>query len=337
MSTIKEVANAAGVSTATVSRVLNNNPSVKPETVKIVKKKIHDLNYTPNILAAQMRKQETRTVVVLVPDISNTFFSEIILGIESRAIDKNYQVLIADLGGSNNSEDYYFKAIQEHRFDGIISLSASVAKHLIEKLAKKYPIVIACQYLENDNIPNVAIDNKSAAFEITEHLIKLGHKKIAHITADPSLLLYRDRLNGYISALAKYKIPIDLELVGYGLSSVESGFTCMKRLLEQQKDITAVFAAGDVMAIGAIQAIKAAGLKVPDDIAVVGFDDIDFSSFCDPALTTVQQPRKLIGQLAFDKVWKMIKGIPLEKCVDKLDYSIIIRDSCGYSKKRRIH
>lgn len=333
MTTISDVAKAAGVSTATVSRVLSNSDAVKPLTRDAVLKAVEALDYKPNALARQMRTQETRTVIVIVPDISNTFFSEILFSIERCAQKYDYQILIADMHNQPNIESYYFQAIQQRTVDGIISLSANVAQKLMEQVAGEYPIVVANQYLENFNIPNVTINNINAAEEITEHLIKLGHTHIAHITSQPSLLLYRDRFNGYISALAKHGLPIDLELVRYGDSSIEGGYKQMTALLELNKPISAIFAAGDVMAVGAIKALKSAGLRVPEDIAVVGFDDIEISGFWEPSLTTVRPPKRQIGEVAFEKLLKLMRKQPLTQMKDILDYEIVIRESCGYHQK----
>lgn len=330
MITIKDVAKTAGVSTATVSRVLHNDSSVKQATHDFVMKTIEELNYKPNILARQMRTQKTKSVIVIVPDISNTFFSEILFGIEKYANEYDYQILIADMHDQPNIEKYYFQAVQQHTVDGIISLSASVAKNLMEQVAWKYPIVVACQYLENYNIPNVTIDNVSAASSITEHLINLGHTQILHIAGPATSLLYRDRLNGYISALAKRNIPIDLEMVLYGDASIQSGYDQMKHFLESGRTFTAVFVSGDNMAMGAIKALKEAGLCVPQDCAVVGFDDIELASFLEPPLTTVRQPKRLIGETAFKKLLKLMNKQTLKQVHDVLDYEIIIRDSCGY-------
>ncbi len=336
MVTITDVAKAAGVSTATVSRVLRNKDAVKPATRDAVLSTIKELNYKPNALAQQMRTQETRTVIVIVPDISNTFFSDILFGIEECAQKYEYQILIADMHGQPRIESYYFQAIQQRTVDGIISLSANVAKNLMEQVAEEYPIVVANQYLENYHIPNVTIDNIRAAEAITEHLIRLGHTHIAHITSQPTTLLYRDRFNGYISALAKHNLPIDLELVRYGYSSINDGYEQMNVLLSLNKPVTAVFAAGDVMAVGAIKALKAAGRRVPEDCAVVGFDDIEISKFWEPSLTTVRQPKKQIGEASFRKLLTLMQKKPLTQMQEILDYEIVIRESCGYHLNRQV-
>lgn len=335
MTTITDVAKAAGVSTATVSRVLHNEKSVKPATYNAVMKAIAELDYKPNLLARQMRTQKTKTIIVIVPDISNTFISEILFSIEQCAEEHDYRVLIADMQNQPSIEDYYFQAIQQHTVDGIISLSANIAKSLMEQVAEKYPIVVACQYLENCNIPNVTIDNSNAAASITEHLIQLGHTQIAHITGHPNSILFRDRMNGYISALTKHEIAIDLELVQYGSSSIQSGYDQTRRLLDSKKSFSAIFAAGDIMALGAIKALKDNGFRVPEDYAVVGFDDIEISSFWEPPLTTVRQPRRLIGKTAFNKLLSLMNMEPLTNIHDILEYEIVIRESCGYSQQHR--
>lgn len=334
MISITDVAKAAGVSTATVSRVLHNSDAVKPATRDQVLAVIDQMNYKPNALARQMRTQKTKTVIVIVPDLGNTFFSEILYGIEKCATKHGYQILIANMHNQPSIEKYYFKAVQEHSVDGVISLSASVAKRLMEQVAKEHPIVVACQYLESDNIPNITIDNISAAESITNHLIQLGHKQIAHIAGPPTIPLYKDRLNGYISALTKNNIPIDLEMVSFGESSIQHGYDGMKNLLESGKSFSAVFTAGDIMAVGAIKAIKDAGLRVPQDCAVVGFDDIEISAFCDPPLTTVRQPRYQIGETAFKMLLKLMNKSQLNDPQVVLDYDIVIRESCGYHQKR---
>lgn len=332
MSTIHDVAKEAGVSTATVSRVLHNSNAVTPKTRDVVLSAIQRLNYNPNALARQMRTQKTHSVIVTVPDIGNIFFTEVIYGIEECAKKYGYQVLIVDTHEQSDAENYYFKAIQQHTIDGIISLSAAVAKNLMEKVAQNYPIVVACQYLENYNVPNVTIDNIRASQAVTERLISLGHSRIAHISGNPGELLYQNRLNGYLTALAAHGMPIDLSLVKYGDATIYGGYENMKRLLEQDPSITAVFAAGDAIAIGAIKALNEAGIQIPKDFSIIGFDDIDLSAFISPALTTVRQPRRKIGNTAFEMLFRLMNQEPLEQMQVVLDYELVSRDSCGPCK-----
>lgn len=329
MTTVKDVAKYAGVSIATVSRVIRNEATVSPQTKEAVLHAIAVLNYTPNALARQMRQQSTKMVIVVVPDIGNTFFHDIIRGIELASAPYGYQILIADMNNHSDIEAFYLDALAQKQVDGVISLSANVGKALISKIANKYPVVVACQYLENSDIPNVTIDNIAAAKDMVTYLIGLGHTNIAHLTSDPSNLLYRDRFNGYISALAQHNLPIDLELVRYSPSTIQDGKEQMNALLNLGKPISAVFTAGDALAIGAMIALREAGIQVPTQISVAGFDDIEFSSIFSPALTTVRQPKAQLGETAFLKLLKLMHGEQLEHRQVLLDYDLVYRESCA--------
>lgn len=327
---INDVARAAGVSLATVSRVLSNQDSVKPETRQHVLQVIQELNYRPNALARQLRTQETKTVIVIVPNIENSLFHQVVFGIESEAESHGYQVLIADMHSQPSIEMHYFNAIQQRQIDGIISMSANMAQKLMQQVANEYPMVMAIQSFQNDCIPCVSIDNAAAARAMMTHLIRMGHRDIAHITSSASLTLYQERLNSYLAALKENDIPVDMELVRYGAPTIQGGFEQMEALLAKGRRITAVFAAGDTMAIGAMKALKKNGLCVPNDCAVVGFDDIELSAFWEPALTTIRQPKVQIGQVAFRKLLLLMKKEPLLNSHDILMHELVIRESCGY-------
>lgn len=327
---IVDVAKAAGVSLATVSRVVRNQDCVRPATRDKVLRAIRDLNYQPNALGRQLRTQETKTVIVIVPDIANTFFHEILLGIETEAETNGYQVLIADMHNEPSIEKHYFHAIQQRQADGVISLSANIAQRIIKEMAEGYPVVVAVQYLEGNTVPNISIDNVAAARTITEHLIRLGHRRIAHLSGSPDSALYRDRFNGYLAALQSHGIPVDLKLVRYSPSSIMGGYEQMESLLALDEPVTAVFAAGDVMAIGAMKALKKAGRRVPEDCAMAGFDDIELSAIWEPSLTTIRQPKFQMGQQAFIKLLKLMRKEPLLFVQDILPYELVIRESCGY-------
>lgn len=332
MSTVKisDVAIAAEVSTATVSRVLSNPASVKPATREHVLAVMRELNYKPNALARQLRTQATKTVIVIVPDIQNSLFHEVIHGIESEAAASGYQVLLADMHGQPAVESFYVSAVQQHQVDGIISLSANMTQKLLDTITDEYPIVMALQGYENAAVPFVAIDNAAAARAMMKHLFKLGHRKIAHITSAAPLLPYQERLKSYRAALEENGIGFDTTLVAYGDPSIRGGYEQMKALLEQGASFTAVFAAGDTMAIGAIQALQELGHRVPQDVAVVGFDDIELSSVLNPKLTTIRQPKYQIGQQAFRKLAALMKKEASAPAPTLLPHELVIRESCGY-------
>lgn len=328
--TIKDVAKAAGVSVATISRMLNNPEMVKPSTREHVMQVIKELDYQPNVLAKQLRTQATKTVIVILPTIENSFFQRIISGIGVEAERNGYQMLIADLHSQPSLENYYFDAIQKRQIDGIISLSANMTLKLTQQISEKYPLVMAVQCVPGNSVPSVSIDNAAASRALMTHLIRLGHRSIAHLTVSPTQLPYQDRLDSYTAILKEHGIPIDEELITYGEPTIMGGYHQMWSLLSKQKKFTAVFAAGDTMAIGAIKALKEHGLRVPEDCAVVGFDDIDLSALWEPALTTIRQPTEKIGRIAFQKLLALMQNEPVSDLQEFLPYELIIRESCGY-------
>lgn len=328
--TIHDVAKAAGVSLATVSRVVRGQDNVRPKTKDKVMAVIKELGYQPNALARQLRTQETGVVIAIVPDISNSFFHEMLRGIEEEAEKCGYQVLIADMHNEPSIEKHYYHAIQQRQADGVISLSANVAGKLLQEVAEEYPIVVACQYMENKAIPNVTIDNKEASMIMTEHLLNLGHRKIAFLSGPEDFPLYRDRCNGYLEALSRRGITPDPGLIQYTTPSIQGGFEGTEALLAVDPSFTAVYAAGDTMAIGAMKALKKYGKQIPSDCAVVGFDDIELSSVWEPALTTIRQPKYRMGAQAFQKLYKLMKKEPILYAQEILPYELVIRESCGY-------
>jgi LacI family transcriptional regulator, repressor for deo operon, udp, cdd, tsx, nupC, and nupG len=325
---ISDVAKLANVSTATVSRVLSNSGNVKKETAEKVLEAIQKLNYQPNMLARQLRKLETKTVLVVVPDITNTFFSKVLRGIEHVAIENGYQVLLGDTGNNIERERGYLNILRQKKADGMILLTARLEPHLLEEIASEFPVVLACEYLEGSTIPTVSIDNISSARKATEHLIHLGHRRIGFISGPLNVILSRDRLKGFRQAMAQHGIPVESYLIQEGDFSFESGYNMMMKFLALDQPPTAVFAANDEMAIGAIKAIKSKGLRVPDDISIVGFDDIQFASIYEPALTTISQPMFEIGKKAMELLIKLINKDKLEKSQYILEDQLVIRETC---------
>jgi len=330
--TMKDVAELANVSTATVSRVFSGSDTVADKTRKKVIEAVKELNYHPNVLARQLRMMETKTIIVVVPDITNTFFSKVLKGIEITARRNGYRVLLGDTGNDITIEHEYLKALYEKHADGLVLLTARMDRNTIESLMEKYPVVLACEYLEDSNVPTVSIDNISAARKATEHLIKLGHKRLAHITGPMNVILSRDRLKGYKQAMKTYGLEIDPLLITEGDFYYKTGYDLMLKLMSIDNPPTAVFAANDEMAIGAIKAIQSQGLKVPEDIAIVGFDNIEMSVIFSPSLTTIGQPMHKIGEKAMNLLLDLIRGKKLRKNQFVLDDKLIIRESCGYKK-----
>lgn len=328
---MSDVAKLAGVSVATVSRVIRTPESVKEITREKVLIAIKNLNYEPNMIARQFRTNETRTIVVIVPDITNPFFSEVLRGIEYIAARHGYQVLLGDAENNAAKELSYIDLLKQRLADGMILLTARMNKEKLVELAETYPLVLACEYIEGKNIPTVSIDNISSARKITEHLVSLGHKRIAHITGPMDVILNIDRLKGYKQAISANGLDSDTLLIQEGKFTYESGYNQMIKLLSLENPPTAVFAANDEMAIGAVKAARHMGYSVPEDIAVVGFDNIDAASIFEPSITTIDQPKSEIGQKAMELLLEIIRdGSNVLRKQYVLNDDLIIRESCGH-------
>lgn len=326
--TVKIVAEMAGVSTATVSRALSKPDLVSDPILRRVRAAADKAGYTPNALARNLRRMETKSVLIVLPDISNPFFGEIIQGAESVALARGYCVLVGNTNNDAERERAYADVILGRRADGLLLLNG----HLPEPWAgfkgagKGPPIVIACEWIPGTSLPTVRIDNFDAAFQATRYLIDLGHRRIAHIAGPKGNVLRRERMLGYREAMRKAGLrPISAD----GDFSIESGFAATVDLLDRNDRPTAIFAANDETAIGVIQAVKARSLSVPRDISVVGFDDIRFAAANDPPLTTVSQPRVELGRRSMELLCDILENkphIPQEVIVPT---SFIVRGSTG--------
>ncbi|TFE00624.1 LacI family DNA-binding transcriptional regulator [Jeotgalibacillus salarius] len=324
-----DVARLANVSTATVSRVLRNPESVKEHTRLKVLNSIEELNYQPNVLARHFRRNKTNTILVIVPNIANTIFSQIVRGIEATASEKNFRVLLGNTNRDVEKEYDFLNLLHQRQVDGLILLSGKIDHDILSELKDKYPLVLASEYVDDVEIATVCIDNIKSSFEATEHLIKQGHKRIGHISGPMNSLLSFDRLSGYNQALKEYHIDESKDLIREGDFSYETGYQQMCELLILPEPPTAVFAANDEMAMGAINASKKKGLSVPKDLAVVGFDNIRFSSIFDPGVTTIAQPAVEMGNIAMELLLQKLDDPDFENKRITLKSELIIRESCG--------
>lgn len=327
MATIQEVAKEAGVSVATVSRVLNNHASVSAKTRAKVERVIERLQYNPNMLGRNLRRAQSRMILVLVPSISNPFYSKIVQGIEDVARRSNYNVLLCTTDSDVEREQMYLEMLRNHMADGVITMDPAVDPAHFQQAGHEFPVIQCCEYSETGNTPYVSIDNRTAAYKAVKHLLLMGHRKVAIINSDERFLYARLRKEGYLQALQEFGVSSeDRFLINTDLH-FESGHRAMKALLAQPDRPTAVFAVSDTLAIGALRSIREAGLTVPQDVAVVGFDNIPFASMMNPSLTTVSQPMYEIGCEAARMLIKRITN-PQEKVESiELDFELIIRES----------
>ncbi len=330
MSNIRTVAGLAGVSVATVSRALQKPDLVSAKTRQKVLAAVKQAGYKPNLMAVQFRSRKSRNLVVLVPTVANLFFARVIGGMQEAARKKNYSILLCNTLGNPELEENYARMIQTFQADGLIQLRAHYPFQPQDFEAGALPpMVNACEVMDNAGCPTVSLDNRRAARAMTEHLIRLGHKRIGMIKGPQRSPLTRDRLAGYRDALQAAGIAFDENLLCPGDFTLASGRKAAGVLISRDDPPTAIFCENDEMAIGAIQRIKQAGLKVPDDISVTGFDDIAFASFSDPPLTTVAQPAEEFGSTAVSLLVDLLEG-QIKKVPNViLPFELIVRASTG--------
>lgn len=322
--TIRDIASKSGVSVATVSRVINESDLVRPDTKKKVLKVIKENNYHPNLLARAFSKSKSETIGLIIPPESNMFsdfFAEMLRGIESAARMYNFDLLLKTSNPSN-----YHQYFEMKKCDGLLLITPILNDPGIRMLEKKdFPMVLINSV--SNNISYVDVDNVNGACKAVEHLVKLGHRRIGIINGILEGANGQDRFRGYKFALDKYSIPKDKELIKNGDYSQASGMLMMKELLSLADRPTAVFVANDLMATGALKVIKEAGLQVPKDIAVVGYDDLVLAEISVPPLTSVRQPIFDLGKEAVRLlVAQMEQGKKsLQKIV--LETELIVRES----------
>lgn len=336
MMKMRDVAKRANVSPATVSRVLRQPDLVSKETKEKVMRVINELNYKPHMIASQFRTRETKTILVVVPDITRPFFSEVLRGIEHTALQNGYQVILGDTENQVEREREYIELLYRKQADGAVLLTARMDRDSLEELSSQFPIVLACEYMDGLDIPTVSIDNISSARKITEHLINVGHRKIAHICGPMDIILSRDRLRGYKQAMMGHDLLIDPSWVQEGDDGLDSGYNQMVKLLALEDRPTAVFVFNDEMALGSIKAVKDHGLRVPEDIAIVGFDNLRMASLFTPYMTTIDQPKYEIGQKATDLLLTLLKGGSIDRKKFVMKDELIIRESCGFYQKEQL-
>ncbi|MGD9737956.1 MAG: LacI family DNA-binding transcriptional regulator [Bauldia sp.] len=303
---IRQVAELAGVSTATVSRALTQPERVAESTRAKVLEAVRKSGFVPNRQAVDFRRQATGNVVLLVRDISNPFYLDIYGGVEEHAFANGYRVLMGDAADDDARVGRYVEMVRNRQADGLILMTGWLPAAVAE--GKLPPMVVALEQLPDLDLPTIAIDNRKAGRLATNHLIGLGHRRIAHITGPMGLVMSREREEGYFSALAAAGIGREAALIEHGNFHYSSGRDAVRSLTRRGEDFTALFAANDEMALGAVNELRALGLRVPEDVSVVGFDDVVYAESCDPPLTTIRQPRRAIGSESMRMMIALLSG-----------------------------
>jgi LacI family transcriptional regulator len=327
--TIYDVAREAGVSMATVSRVVNGNPNVKPATRKKVLDVIRSLGYRPNAVARGLASKKTTTVGVVIPDISHMFYAELARGVEDIASMYHYNIILCNSDLNKEREIQLIETLLEKQVDGLLFLGGEITEAHRELFSvSAVPVVLAATRDEKKELPFVTIDQIQAAKEATSVLILEGNRRIAFIggpLTDP--VGGYPRWLGYKEALEENGLTFDEKLVRLGNYRYRSGFEAMKELLQTEPEITAVFATSDEMAVGAMHAALDLGRRVPDDLSVIGFENIPLASQVRPLLSTVSVPMYDIGAVAMRLLTKYMNNEPIETGQVYLQYGIELRGS----------
>lgn len=326
---IKDVAEAAGVSTATVSRALSTPDRVSEVTRASVLKAVEATGYRINHAARNLRRRQTGGIVVLVPNLANPFFSQILSGIAAAIAPSGYNVLIADT--RQREDGSHIRAyLHNNRADGLIVLDANLPQDVLMSGEAEHhpPIIFACEWLENDDRPKVVIDNAHGAKLAIDHLVELGHTQIGHVMGPPDNILAITRADGARNALQQHGLKWRPDWFFEGDFSLQSGAEAAQRWLAMEDRPTAVFCSSDAMACGFIGELHQRGIRVPEDASVIGFDDIDIAAHFVPSLTTIAQPRTTIGETAAHRLLLMIQGNDLlEEALSVLPVELIKRQS----------
>jgi LacI family repressor for deo operon, udp, cdd, tsx, nupC, and nupG len=335
MSTIQQVARSAGVSTATVSRALSN-PDIVSEALRLkVQKAVDALQYSPNAAARSLRTLRSGKLLVTVPDIANPFFSLIIRGIEEAAQREGYAVLLGDTGHDPSLEERYALILKRKEAEGLIFLGHRLPDSLRPLAADRgmiAPIVNGCEFSPRLNVPSVHIDNAGAARDAMDHLYGLGHRRIGVITGPLFSPLSRHRLGGVKSSALKAQAAKHLTVVK-GDFSIASGAAGAAELMAHKSPPTAIFCFNDEMAIGVMHYARKQEHRVPVDLSVVGFDDIRFSQFLAPSLTTVSQPMQQIGQETVRLMLEILRDGNRRPASVTLPHRLMVRESTARARK----
>jgi LacI family transcriptional regulator len=333
MATIQDVARTAGVSTATVSHVMNGSRPVSPETRERVLTAIAALNYRRDAIARSLRRSSTGTLGLIVSDISNPFFGDMVRGLEDAVYGRTdpYNIILCNTDEDDEKERKYLDVLRERRVDAIVMVPAGGNRAYLRELASDgFPIVFADRYLTNVTADSVVVNNREASREVVSRLTEVGHRRIAVMRADLNASAIEDRMAGFGDALRAIDTKLDPAYEICSRSTIEDAHRAALHLLDLPTPPTAVFCTNNFMTLGVIQALATRRLRCPRDLAVVGFDDFPWASAFHPRLTAVSQPSYAIGREAASLLFaRMGTQAPQQPIRRVLEATILVRDSCG--------
>jgi len=309
MITIRDVARRAGVSTMTVSRVINGSGYASLETRRRVEGAVDELGYVPNAVARHLRSKRTKTIALVLSDITNPFFTTIARGVEDAAARRGYAVMFANTDESESEEIQYLRMLAQRQIDGVLLVPAGRSGESFRLLrTQSIPVVVIDRRVSARQIDEVRCDSEEGAYRLVHHLIGLGHRRIATITGRRNISTSMDRVVGYARALTEAGIEVDPNLIRYDSFSLRAGYERTKEILAIPERATAIFAANNFIAFGALRALRESGLRVPDDMSLVTFDDLPDDWHDDPLLTVLAQPAYEVGRQAAELLLDRLAG-----------------------------
>jgi len=339
--TMKDVAREAGVALSTVSHFLNQSAPLSEETRQKIKKAIEKLNYRPNLTARNLKKRKTNTIGVFVPDIANPFYAEIYKGVADAAREKKYNVILYATSYQKDREYDFVRLVTQWQVDGVIVSYSLIDENLWSKLERAdIPLVLVDVYPVNNRWPSVVVDSETGIQLAVQYLFNLGHREIAYLSEPPYILPLVKRQQAFIDSIKHLKLPLNKEWIlveKKQANRVEIGYALGKKLLSGKNLPTAVVTSSDLVAIGAMKAFLESGLKIPDDMSIVGFDDIIFSSYVHPSLTTIRQPKYEMSKKGTEFLLQLIErreSFALQDKLHRIKPVLVERLSCSTPRKR---
>ncbi|WP_392871060.1 LacI family DNA-binding transcriptional regulator [Streptomyces sp. LN499] len=334
MAGIKDVAAEAGVSVATVSRVLNSHPSVSPDARARVLAAVDALGYRPNAVARSLRTDQTRTLGLIISDVLNPYFTALARAVEEEARALGYSVIIGNADERPELQDHHVRTLLDRRIDGLlVSPTDGGSPQILDAARGGTPMVFVDRWIPGVDVPVVRADGCPAVRDLVAHLHRLGHRRLAIIAGPAATTTGSERVEAFRDALGEHGLPLPDAYIGQGDFQADSGRRATERFLALPEPPDAVFAADNLMALGALDAIRAHGLRVPQDIALAAFDDIPWFVHTDPPITAIAQPTGDLGRAAVRALVDVIEGRPPQSVT--LSASLVVRRSCGEPASNR--
>ena len=329
MATIKDVARIAGVSTTTVSHVINKTRFVAEATQERVRAAVEELNYAPSAVARSLKCNTTRTIGMLVTQSSNPFFAQVMHGVENYCYKQGYTLIVCNTEGSINKQRDYLRMLHEKRVDGLLVMCSDLTEELHALLERnsELPMVIMDWGPRNLTTDKIIDNSEEGGYLATRYLLGMGHTKIACLTGHKEKLTCVERIKGFERAMAESNVPVNYDFIVEGDFECETASAITEQLLNLPVRPTAIFCFNDIMALAAVSKIQLMGLNIPEDISVIGYDNIDLSAYFSPPLTTIHQPKRRVGKTAVEILLERIKDKDHERRIFEMKPELVERSS----------